>query len=58
MSATPLLINLLPYRPEPTGLSRYVQRLLAALPEQPLPPQLRLSPSGPAELSRSPELPT
>ena len=58
MSATPLLLNLLPYRPEPTGLSRYVQRLLAAWPEQPLPPQLRLSPSGPAELSRSPELPT
>lgn len=56
MSAVPLLFNLLPYRPAPTGLSRYVQRLLAAWPEQPLPLQLRLSPAGSAELSRSPEL--
>ena len=54
----PLLFNLLPYRPEPTGLSRYVQRLLAAWPEQPLPQQLRRSPDGAAELTRSPELPS
>ena len=32
MSAEPLLFNLLPYRPTPTGLSRYAQRLLAAWP--------------------------
>jgi glycosyltransferase involved in cell wall biosynthesis len=53
-----LLFNLLPYRPEPTGLSRYVQRLLAAWPKQPLPLQLRLSPDGPVELTRSRELPS
>ncbi|MBW0180950.1 MAG: glycosyltransferase family 4 protein [Vulcanococcus sp.] len=58
MSAAPLLINLLPYRPELTGLSRYVQRLLAAWPERPLPMQLRLSSAGPAEVSRSPDLPS
>jgi glycosyltransferase involved in cell wall biosynthesis len=57
MTAAPLLFNLLPYRPEPTGLSRYVQRLLAAWPEQPLPLQLRLTAAGGPELSRSPELP-
>jgi glycosyltransferase involved in cell wall biosynthesis len=57
MSAASLLFNLLPYRPEPTGLSRYVQRLLAAWPEQPLPLQLRLTAGGHPELSRSPELP-
>ena len=58
MSNPPLLFNLLPYRPEPTGLSRYVQRLLAAWPEQPLPLQLRLTDAGAPELSRSAELPT
>lgn len=58
MSDFPLLFNLLPYRPEPTGLSRYVQRLLAAWPEKPLPLQLRLTASGVTELSRSAELPT
>ena len=58
MSAEPLLFNLLPYRPTPTGLSRYAQRLLAAWPEQPLPLQLRLTAAGPAELSRNPELPS
>lgn len=57
MTTTPLLVNLLPYRPEPTGLSRYVQRLLAAWPEQPLPLQLRLAADGRAELSRSATLP-
>jgi len=57
MTTTPLLVNLLPYRPQPTGLSRYVQRLLAAWPQQPLPLQLRLSDHGRAELSRSAVLP-
>ena len=57
MTAIPLLFNLLPYRPSATGLSRYVERLLAAWPEQPLPWQLRLSASGAAELSRSQQLP-
>jgi glycosyltransferase involved in cell wall biosynthesis len=52
-----LLFNLLPYRPKPTGLSRYVQRLLDAWPEQPLPLQLRLTAAGTPELSRSAELP-
>ncbi|MHA3960248.1 glycosyltransferase family 4 protein [Synechococcus sp. LTW-G] len=51
------LFNLLPYRPSPTGLSRYVQRLLAAWPEQPLPQQLRLDEQGHAVLSTSSELP-
>jgi len=51
------LFNLLPYRPEPTGLSRYVQRLLAAWPDRSLPLQLRLTAAGCPELSRSPELP-
>jgi len=53
-----LLFNLLPYKPEPTGLSRYVQRLLAAWPEQQLPQQLCLSPEGSAVLTRSRELPS
>jgi glycosyltransferase involved in cell wall biosynthesis len=57
VSSTPLLFNLLPYRPEPTGLSRYVQRLLTAWPESPLPLQLRLTADGAPELSRSAELP-
>ena len=57
MTVIPLLFNLLPYRPSTTGLSRYVERLLAAWPEQPLPWQLRLSASGAAELSRSLQLP-
>jgi len=57
MTAIPLLFNLLPYRPSATGLSRYVERLLAAWPEQPLPWQLRLSACGAAELSRSLQLP-
>jgi glycosyltransferase involved in cell wall biosynthesis len=57
MSTAALLFNLLPYRPEPTGLSRYVQRLLAAWPERPLPLQLRLTAAGAPELSRRPELP-
>jgi len=57
MTAPPVLFNLLPYRPEPTGLSRYVERLLAAWPERPLPLQLRLSAQGPAELSTSEHLP-
>ena len=58
MTAAPLLFNLLPYRPALTGLSRYVQRLLAAWPECPLPVQLRLCASGKAELSRSHQLPS
>ena len=58
MSNPLLLFNLLPYRPEPTGLSRYVKRLLAAWPEQPLPLQLRLTAAGDPELSRSVALPT
>ena len=57
MTTAPLLFNLLPYRPEPTGLSRYVQRLLVAWPERPLPLQLRLSAVGASELSSSSELP-
>lgn len=43
------LFNLLPYRPVPTGLSRYVERLLAAWPGPP-PIQLRLASAG-AELA-------
>ena len=58
MTAAPLLFNLLPYRPEPTGLSRYVQRLLSAWPQRPLPPQLRLSAEGIAQVSCSEALPT
>ena len=57
MSHPSLLFNLLPYRPEPTGLSRYVQRLLAAWPEQLLPLQLRLKADGMPELSRSADFP-
>jgi glycosyltransferase involved in cell wall biosynthesis len=57
MTAAALLFNLLPYRPQPTGLSRYVQRLLAAWPEHPLPLQLRLIADGSAGFSRSSELP-
>jgi len=57
MSPAAPLFNLLPYRPEPTGLSRYVQRLLAAWPERPLPLQLRLTGAGDPELSRSADLP-
>lgn len=53
-----MLWNLLPYRPTTTGLSLYVQRLLAAWPEQTLPLQLRLSPAGSAMLSRSRDLPS
>lgn len=48
----PVLMNLLPYRPIATGLSRYVQRLLAAWPEEHLPLQLRINSCGKAELSR------
>ena len=57
MSTDPLLFNLLPYRPKPTGLTRYVKRLLAAWPSRPLPLQLRLSSDGEAELSRGLQLP-
>ena len=54
------LINLLPYRPTATGLSRYVERLLAAWSTatgQSLPLQLRLAADGEAELSRVLPLP-
>ena len=57
MTAQRPLFNLLPYRPETTGLSRYVQRLLTAWPEQPLPPQLRLAGDGHPEVVTSPDLP-
>lgn len=52
-----LLVNLLPYRPAVTGLSRYVQRLLAAWPQQSLPLQLRLTAQGSPEITRCPVLP-
>lgn len=52
-----LLVNLLPYRPAATGLSRYVQRLLAAWPQHPLPLQLRLSSQGRPEITRCSVLP-
>ena len=58
MASEPLIFNLLSYRPEFTGLSRYVKRLLAAWPDQPLPLQLRVSGQGEAELSASRELPS
>ncbi|MCP9775698.1 glycosyltransferase family 1 protein [Cyanobium sp. WAJ14-Wanaka] len=58
MTRLPLLFNLLPYRPEPTGLSRYVERLLAAWPGESLPWQLRLAPPGHGQFSQSPHLPT
>jgi len=58
MSSCPLIWNLLPYRAEPTGLSRYVQRLLAAWPEQPLPLQLRLRVDGEPELTHDGQLPS
>jgi glycosyltransferase involved in cell wall biosynthesis len=48
-----VLINLLPYRPIPTGLSRYAERLLMAWPENPEPLDCRLlvlGPSGRAQL--------
>ena len=60
MTAASPLINLLPYRPAATGLSRYVERLLAAWPGatgQPLPQQLRLRADGQAELSSALLLP-
>lgn len=57
MNSDLILFNLLPYRPEPTGLSRYVQRLLAAWPTQTLPKQLRLSADGTPEVCRSRDLP-
>ena len=60
MTAASPLINLLPYRPAATGLSRYVERLLAAWPGatgQPLPLQLRLRADGEAELSSALPLP-
>ena len=53
--AEPLLINLLPYRPVATGLSRYSERLLSGWQEATglaLPPQLRLRVDGMAELGR------
>jgi len=53
-----VLMNLLPYRPMATGLSRYVQRLLSAWPEQQLPLQLRVNSCGKGELSRDRTLPT
>ncbi len=54
------LINLLPYRPIATGLSRYVERLLKAWPEsmgKSLPLQLRFQSNGIPELTRSLDLP-
>lgn len=52
-----LLFNLLPYRSAHTGLSRYVQRILAAWPDQLLPPQLRISREGKCHLSTNRDLP-
>lgn len=52
-----VLMNLLPYRPMATGLSRYVQRLLSAWPEEQLPLQLRVNSCGKGELSRDRMLP-
>ena len=60
MTAASPLINLLPYRPAATGLSRYVERLLSAWPGatgQPPPQQLRLRADGEAELSCALPLP-
>lgn len=56
MAPLPLLFNLLPYGPKTTGLSRYVERLLAAWPE-PLPLQLRLNDQGRAGLCANDALP-
>ena len=56
----PLLINLLPYRPVATGLSRYSERLLSGWQEATglaLPLQLRLRVDGMAELGRDGNLP-
>ncbi len=50
---SPFLFNLLLYRPAPTGLSRYVERMLMAWPTatgQSLPKQIRLRVDGQAEL--------
>ena len=55
-----LLINLLPYKPKATGLSRYAERLLAgwtAATNQPIPLQLRLTETGLATLSREEQMP-
>ena len=59
-SAEGVLVNVLPYRPAPTGLSRYVERLIDCWPrihEGTVPLQLRVSAEGQAELSRTPQLP-
>ena len=51
---SPFLFNLLLYRPAPTGLSRYVERMLMAWPTatgQSLPKQIRLRVDGQAELA-------
>ena len=59
-AASPILFNLLPYKPESTGLSRYSERLLASWTEATgysLPLQLRLSKIGNAELLRNQHLP-
>ena len=58
MTTIPLLFNLLSYRPEVTGLTRYVQRLLAAWPEPAPPLQLRITAHGHAELSSSEAMPS
>ncbi len=57
---TSLLFNLLSYRPTPTGLSRYVERLLKAWSKgtgQVLPMQLRVLEEGQAGFSTSDVLP-
>ncbi len=56
----PWIFNLLPYRPSPTGLSRYAERLLSAWPDAtglPIPTQLRLRSDGKAELAANAQLP-
>ena len=61
MSSQDLLVNLLPYQPAPTGLSRYVERLLSAWQDatgEKLPTQLRLRNEGKAELASDAVLPS
>ena len=56
----PLLFNLLPYKPEATGLSRYTERLLTgwtAATGEPTPIQLRLTKTGLATLTREEQMP-